>query len=76
MDRKAQEPSPQDFADFNFVKCYMGCCKNRGFSFGLRPKPSAREQVPGPIYQVGCSTLGIAAAQPIKKSEMIQVAVL
>ena len=54
----------------------MGCCKNRGFSFGLRPKPSAREQVPGPIYQVGCSTLGIAAAQPIKKSEMIQVAVL
>ena len=48
----------------------------QGFSFGVKPRPKLLDQTPGPIYQVGCTTLGIAAAERLADKEMNRIAVL
>mmetsp|Transcript_9241 Transcript_9241/g.19760 ORF Transcript_9241/g.19760 Transcript_9241/m.19760 type:complete len:457 (-) Transcript_9241:679-2049(-) len=69
-------PGPLEYADKDFRKIYCPGGSKKGFSFGLKPRPKMRDPVPGPIYQIGCTTLGIAAAQPMTQTEMQQVAVL
>lgn len=69
-DKVSDTPGPHEYADKDFCRIYMCACKSRGFSFGLKPRPATREVVPGPQYQVGASTLGIAAAGRVKKEDM------
>lgn len=42
----------------------------------MKPKPALRESTPGPIYAVGCTTLGIAAAERMTQQQLDQIAVL
>lgn len=66
-------PSP---AEYDLVKIYCPPGSRKGVTMGHRPKARSVESSPGPIYEVGCSTLGVAAAQPVTAAELRQVAVL
>lgn len=48
----------------------------KGFTMQKRYKSKEVDAVPGPVYAVGCSTLGIAAAEPMTRAQMTQVVVL
>ncbi len=50
--------------------------KARGVSFGIRHKQFGTDSVPGPQYQIGCSTLGVASQKPVHKSEVPLTVVL
>lgn len=71
-------PAPHDYADKDFQAIYKNAFSvvPKGFTFGVRPKPSKLHPTPGPHYKIGCSTLGIAASEKLKKSELDRVVVL
>ncbi|KAG1667463.1 hypothetical protein FOA52_012218 [Chlamydomonas sp. UWO 241] len=70
---KDRGPSPAEY-DIATIFCPPG--SRKGYTFGLKPKARGVEEGPGPIYQVGCSTLGTAAAESLTPMEMRAVAVL
>ena len=56
----------------------LSCVRARqGYSFGLKTKiKTTSDETPGPIYSIGCTTLGIAAAVPLTDAQINLVAVL
>ena len=49
----------------------------KGFTFGVsRQDQSLTHSSPGPIYKIGCTTLGVAAAEPMVQKEIDRIAVL
>eukprot|EP00197_Chlamydomonas_leiostraca_P011511 CAMPEP_0202871732 /NCGR_PEP_ID=MMETSP1391-20130828/19510_1 /ASSEMBLY_ACC=CAM_ASM_000867 /TAXON_ID=1034604 /ORGANISM="Chlamydomonas leiostraca, Strain SAG 11-49" /LENGTH=470 /DNA_ID=CAMNT_0049552615 /DNA_START=1 /DNA_END=1413 /DNA_ORIENTATION=- len=70
-------PAPHDYANKDFVSLYMPeANRHKGYTFGVKPKPKTHECAPGPIYAVGCSTLGVAAADKVSKARMTDTVVL
>lgn len=49
MDKPSDTPAPHDYADKDFRQIYMCSCKNKGYSFGLKPKPQV-----GPCVCIRC----------------------
>jgi hypothetical protein len=49
----------------------------KGFTFGMKTKyKTTADMTPGPIYKIGVTTLGIAAAVPMTDRQLNQIAVL
>lgn len=69
-------PAPHDYQRPDFRSIYQIGLMKKGKTFGVRHASSSREVTPGPHYKVGCTTLGIAAAEPLYKKEMDRIAVL
>lgn len=73
-DGKDPGPGPGSYSHLQTIYCPGS--GRKGFSFGVKPKSRTADTVPGPIYETGCTTLGIAAAIPMTRKEMNQIAVL
>jgi len=52
-----------------------GKLKN-GKTFGIKHLAKGKEDVPGPIYSIGCSTLGIAANDKTDRKSLSQSTIL
>eukprot|EP00798_Chlamydomonas_sp_ICE-L_P030387 gene30387-35394_t len=71
-----ENPAPHDYADKDIRSIYSVGNMKKGYTFGVRHKKHVQEKTPGPQYRVGCTTLGIAAAEPMYQDDMDRVAVL
>ena len=72
-------PGPGAYSDRDFIRSvYLPCsATKKGYSFGLKTKiKTTSDETPGPIYAIGCTTLGIAAAEPMTDEQIARVAVL
>eukprot|EP00967_Tisochrysis_lutea_P069697 scaffold91685_cov19-Tisochrysis_lutea.AAC.1 len=48
----------------------------KGKTFGIRHLKKGKEDVPGPHYAIGCSTLGIAANDKVDKRDLARSHIL
>uniref|UniRef100_A0A7S3VKE7 Uncharacterized protein n=1 Tax=Dunaliella tertiolecta TaxID=3047 RepID=A0A7S3VKE7_DUNTE len=70
-------PAPHDYADKDFASPYLNTGKLRkGKTFGIRHLKKGKEDVPGPHYAIGCSTLGIAANDKVDKRDLARSHIL